>query len=160
MLSKIFIVLIPIGAIILTWLLMSAIYYLVVFTKAFIQSFKRIDSKRQAQITPNLITQLENKNSDSQLEIDYILRMINEDEIVEILNNRKKINSKDLRIMYILKESVGCAQHINSRKVYIEMFKNMDVPANRTKPDIPSPHIKLPILYSNSRESMTCSAQN
>lgn len=160
MLSKVFIVLIPICTTILTWLLMSAIYYLAVFTKAFIRSFKRIDSEQQVQITPSLIVQLVNKNSDNQLEIDFIVRMINKDKIVETLNNLKKGNSKNLRTILYIEESVSHAQHINSRKAYIKMFENMYVPANRTKPDIHAQGIKLPVLYSNSMELTARSAQN
>ena len=160
MLSNVLIVLIVIGGVILAWPLMSAIFYLVVFLKAFIHSFRNLDVNQQVQATPNVSIQLKSKNSDNQLEIDFIVRMINKDKIVETLNNLKKGNSKNLRTILYIEESVSHAQHINSRKAYIKMFENMYVPANRTKPDIHAQGIKLPVLYSNSMELTARSAQN
>ena len=161
MLSNVLIVLIVIGGVILAWPLMSAIFYLVVFLKAFIHSFRNLDVNQQVQATPNVSIQLKSKNSDNQLESDSILTVINEREFADSLeNNLKKNNSKDLHEIYILGLNMSRMQHINTRNAYIEVLESANISVNKIKPDIQSPYIKLPIPYSNSRELMPYIAKN
>ena len=165
MLSNILIVLIVIGGVILAWLLMSAIFYFVVFLKGIIQSFRNLDVNQQVQDTPNVSTQLQSKDSDNQWEVDSILKIINEREFEGLLeNNLKKNNSQDLQKIYILERNVSRVQHINTRNAYIEAFKEVfkheNISANKIRPDAQSPCIKFPISHSNSRELMPYFVQN
>lgn len=184
MLNKVVVVLILIVGIVFIWLLMSAIYYLFIFVKAFIQSFNRIDTTQQSQFISSPEMELKSEQPDNELKTNFSLERINEWQSIDALDdsmknvietgNGKNVqmfflleknaiktgDSKDVQMVFMLEKNVICVPFRNSTKSCMKVLEDADIPVNKTKPDIQSRRIKWPIPYSNAGELAPYFAQN
>lgn len=150
-------------AIVFAWPVMSIIFYLFIFVKAFVRSFNRIDTTQQSPLSsPEM--ELKNEQQDNELKNNFSLERINEWQSIEgsnnLVANTVKKGNKDLLMVFMLEQNEICIQYRNSTKLYIEMLEDAGIPLNKTKPDMQSQGIKLPIPYSNASEVAPYFAQD
>ena len=106
-------------AIVFAWPVMSIIYYLFIFVKAFVRSFNRIDTTQQSPLSsPEM--ELKNEQPDNELKNNFSLERINEWQSIEgsnnLVANTVKKGNKDLLMVFMLEQNEICIQYRNSTK--------------------------------------------